>query len=266
MSDTHKYQKYKTKYLNLSKCINVLQGGGFSNKEIYIVRHGQTLWNQLGKTQGQESDLPLNEEGIRESVFTGKYFNDYRTNDEKFDCIVCSPQLRCRQTADIICDELKFKKTDITIMDDLKEVKKGNMSGITQQHDRNISFHAFVKSALEKIIDPIERYEIQNPHNTKAFNDKIVNDNNLDISGGETTEELIGRLNNIIEFIKTTEHKKIMIVTHSGILLSLLKIIFNINVLPKYTMTNCCICYCTYINDVFHMVSPINSEHMAIYE
>lgn len=48
MSDFYlKYIKYKEKYLELKNNINNnLQSGGGKNKEIYLVRHGETEWNK----------------------------------------------------------------------------------------------------------------------------------------------------------------------------------------------------------------------------
>ena len=73
----HKYIKYKTKYLKL-KNDNMLMNGGrkSSVKEIYFIRHGQTIWNKQGKTQGQEADIELNDIGINEATITGKYLKN----------------------------------------------------------------------------------------------------------------------------------------------------------------------------------------------
>ena len=104
-----KYLKYKTKYLKL-KNDNMLMNGGrkSSVKEIYFIRHGQTIWNQQGKTQGQEADIELNDIGINEATITGKYLKKFRTLDKEFDCIISSPMLRSSKTASIIAKELGF--------------------------------------------------------------------------------------------------------------------------------------------------------------
>lgn len=62
-----KYKKYKNKYIQLktttfkkvmeqsSSQINnnsIIMKGGNNDKEIYFIRHGKTIWNELGKTQG----------------------------------------------------------------------------------------------------------------------------------------------------------------------------------------------------------------------
>ena len=34
--------------------------------KLYLIRHGQTLWNQEGKIQGK-TDIPLNDEGRKQA-------------------------------------------------------------------------------------------------------------------------------------------------------------------------------------------------------
>lgn len=56
-----KYIKYKQKYLNLKKSMNRYEQNQFSSdfeslsdnisKEIYFLRHGETIWNKLGLGQ-----------------------------------------------------------------------------------------------------------------------------------------------------------------------------------------------------------------------
>jgi len=262
-----KYIKYKTKYLEL-KNNNMLMDGGAktSVKEIYFIRHGQTIWNQQGKTQGQEADIELNDIGINEAKITGKYLKKFRTLDKEFDCIISSPMLRCSKTASIIAKELDFDNK-IIYNDDIKEVKKGNMSGLTNDDALIIEFNKYANNEIKKIKDPIIKYEIDGPYKAEEFYKKIIKDNNLDIIGIETNNELLHRVNKFINFLNKTKCKKIIVVSHSGILDILLKIIFKINVLPKGDMKNgknCSICYCTLKNNLFSMVSPKNTEHLGL--
>lgn len=74
--------------------INVRQGD--KEMEIYIVRHGQTIWNASNRLQGS-ADIELNEKGRALAGETGK-------NLEKitFDRIYSSPLIRAYETACLI--------------------------------------------------------------------------------------------------------------------------------------------------------------------
>ena len=60
--------------------------GGANMKEIYFIRHGQTEWNKMGKSQGREADTDLNQTGVEQAIQTGKYLkkiNDLAANTDK---------------------------------------------------------------------------------------------------------------------------------------------------------------------------------------
>lgn len=61
--------------------------------ELYIVRHGQTVWNKEGRLQGR-ADIMLNEEGIEIAKRTGLALKDVY-----FDKIYSSPLTRAYDTA-----------------------------------------------------------------------------------------------------------------------------------------------------------------------
>ena len=53
--------------------------------KLYVMRHGQTDWNVLGKIQGI-SDTELNETGIKQAKEAKEKFNQL-----EIDLIFCSP-------------------------------------------------------------------------------------------------------------------------------------------------------------------------------
>jgi len=236
-------------------------------KEIYFIRHGQTEWNKLGKTQGQEADIELNETGINEAVSTGKYLKKYRINDIDVDCVISSSMLRCQQTTQLIANELGFDSTNIIYDDNLKEVKKGNLSGLTGNDVPLKTLNELVGIELGKMEDPIEKYEIENPRESENFFQNIVSSNGLDIEGVENILDLTDRVTKFINQLRTINCKKIVVVSHSGLLEVLLKLIFNVNVLMKGNVKNgknCSITYCTFKNNHFSMISPQNTEHLSL--
>lgn len=63
---------------------------------IYIVRHGETEWNVLGKLQGKQ-DIPLNEKGRKQALLTKG-----ELDNKEIDLIISSPLKRAKETAEII--------------------------------------------------------------------------------------------------------------------------------------------------------------------
>lgn len=64
--------------------------------KIHVMRHGTTVWNEQGITQGRTNNR-LSKNGV---LLTEKVSNRYK--DCKFDIIFCSPLMRTIQTANIM--------------------------------------------------------------------------------------------------------------------------------------------------------------------
>ncbi|QNQ83180.1 histidine phosphatase family protein [Lactobacillus sp. PV037] len=76
-------------------------------KTIYLVRHGQTLFNFRHKTQGR-IDSPLTELGKRQALAAGKFFEK---NNIKFDRAFTSTQERANDTLELIThNSLPYKR------------------------------------------------------------------------------------------------------------------------------------------------------------
>ena len=94
--------------------------------KIYFVRHGKTEWNKLKKMQGS-ADIPLNEEGIEQAYKTKELISNI-----EFDCAICSPLTRTRQTLDIILDD---KKIPVIYDERIVERNYGEFEGTTKNVD-----------------------------------------------------------------------------------------------------------------------------------
>lgn len=64
--------------------------------ELYLIRHGQTVWNEMGKLQGR-ADIELNENGRRVAGELG-----LKLDNVDFDVIYSSPLIRAYETACLI--------------------------------------------------------------------------------------------------------------------------------------------------------------------
>lgn len=105
--------------------------------EIYIVRHGETVWNKSRLLQGSR-DIELSKEGREAAIARGEQLKDV-----DFDMIYSSPLSRAYETACIIRGE---RNTEIIRDDRLREVNFGineGKSSIELQKDKSNPFYKF---------------------------------------------------------------------------------------------------------------------------
>ena len=271
-----KYAKYKQKYLELkhidkSKTENLINeteiseqlfGGAIKGKQIYLVRHGETDWNVKGLCQGSRNDIPLNKTGKEQAIKTGKYLKEYRQKDGKFDLILCSPLIRTRETCELICNKIGYDLSKVKYMDELKENDKGLVCiGKTDSELRKDKFYDdYYKThdGIRKLRDPIE----------KTINYKRIIktvEKNYEI---ESDESLRNRIYKIINFIKKTNKKKILIVSHGSYISYFLQFLFRVNRV-KYIFNgveNCHISLLGYVNDKFNLLYGPSTEHFNLYD
>lgn len=88
--------------------------------KLYIIRHGETEWNQARRLQGQ-TDIPLAEEGIRLAGITGE-----KLKEIPFAVAYTSPLKRAVQTAEYV-----LAGRDISIKTDerIQEISFGEWEG-----------------------------------------------------------------------------------------------------------------------------------------
>lgn len=88
-------------------------------KRLYLCRHGQTVYNNLGLAQGC-CDSPLTELGKEQALNAKSYFDK---NNIKYDVVYCSPLGRAKETCQIITGKVGI------CLDGLKEVNFGSLEG-----------------------------------------------------------------------------------------------------------------------------------------
>ncbi len=154
--------------------------------EIYIVRHGQTLWNQGKRLQGS-TDIELNDNGRDLAVKTGIALKNTR-----IDVIYSSPLKRAYETASLIRGD---RDIDIITDDRIRELSFGHFEGQNFSElikDENLTFRHFFKQ----------------PHLYNPADD------------GESLEHLIERAGSFMQEViepleKTCE--RVMIVAHGAL-------------------------------------------------
>ena len=83
-----------------------------STTNLFIIRHGETEYNKIGRMQGRGIDQPLNEKGRKQAEATARYLEEFG-----LDLAVSSSLKRSIETAKVIADEfdvnlLSYKELD----------------------------------------------------------------------------------------------------------------------------------------------------------
>ena len=92
---------------------------------IYFLRHGETDWNVEQRMQGQ-LEVPINANGRAQVARNGRVLHDLLGEETgRFD-FVASPQLRTRQTMEIVRAKMGLAPAAYRTDDRLREIHKGS--------------------------------------------------------------------------------------------------------------------------------------------
>lgn len=259
------------KLFNRPKSI-VIGGGKVNLKEIFIVRHAQTDMNKAGKyydNHTHEDDVDINETGIQQAITTGKYLKKFKP----FDLVIASPRKRTMHTAELIANQIGYKKPIIT-SELLFETKKGIFNGMTgSEYDDIYMNDPDIKSIFDiynSISDSIERNLYWNTHVKKL--DEV---RGKKFQQSSFIEQDLAYEQFIAWLLKRKEFR-ILIVCHSGSEKGLLSLMTGIMpmYLPKAKTTddlaNCTVSYLQYgkspmtqtESPKFFLVSNSNNMHL----
>jgi alpha-ribazole phosphatase/probable phosphoglycerate mutase len=90
------------------------------NCRLFLIRHGQTIWNHERRCQGF-SDIPLNDEGEDQAAVLSRVLSSY-----PLDAVYCSDLVRSRRTAEIIASPHNISvRVDVR----LRELNQGELEG-----------------------------------------------------------------------------------------------------------------------------------------
>ncbi|MFD1471410.1 histidine phosphatase family protein [Companilactobacillus mishanensis] len=134
-------------------------------KNLYIMRHGQTIFNERGKMQGW-SDAPLTDKGIAQAKIAGKYFKD---NDIHFDAAYSSSSERATDTLELVTDMPYERRKGLREMYfGLFEGENKDLNPLNSRYE--LFYDAFVQYGGEDMVDVQKRV-------TKELIDIMNNDN-----------------------------------------------------------------------------------------
>ncbi len=129
--------------------------------KIYLIRHGETDWNQQGRFQGRE-DIALNENGINQAMRCGAALSKGR-----FRAVITSPLVRARKTGEIVAEHLGVDQ--LIIEEGIIERDFSKVSGMTPK-EREAFYASGEKDdkepwekMSERMFDSLKRYAEQFP-------------------------------------------------------------------------------------------------------
>ncbi|HIP79130.1 MAG TPA: histidine phosphatase family protein [Kiloniellaceae bacterium] len=96
---------------------------------IYLLRHGQTVWNSLGLYQGRQ-DSPLTARGIAQAQMVGRKLAEVTAGQSDLK-VIASPLGRAWQTAVIVAETLSLKASEIILEPRIAEVAYGAWEGLS---------------------------------------------------------------------------------------------------------------------------------------
>lgn len=163
--------------------------------KIYLVRHGETDWNQAGLLQGQ-TDIALSAQGLEQAREAAE-----RLKEVPFEIAFCSPLIRAKRTAEIIIGE---RKITLTTDERLRELNFGPWEGVDIRTIRDAASQPFTNPG--SYIPPVGAESFaQLYHRSGEFVDQVL----LPLEG---------------------TYETVLVVAHGGVNRSILNPILNIPV------------------------------------
>ncbi|MQS98203.1 histidine phosphatase family protein [Companilactobacillus halodurans] len=189
-------------------------------KTLYLMRHGQTLFNELHKIQGV-CDSPLTQKGIDDAKKVGTYF---KQNNVNFDHAYSSTQERASDTLELVTD-LPYQRVK-----GLKEWNFGLFEGESEK--------------LNPKFDP----------KIGSLGDFFVQ------YGGEGADQVQQRMvKTLTNIMQQPDNENVFVVSHGGAIYLFLKNWIPLEEIVKHVeLHNCSVLKFTFSDDVFNYEKTIN--------
>jgi len=142
---------------------------------IFLVRHGQTEWNQQNRLQGHKNS-PLTEMGRKQALKTRAALLD-QTIDKAY----VSPLERAQDTLGII---LEGRSIETTVSSNLKEINLGLWEGKTREETKEshpLEYDKFWNRQDQFILDGAETYQQLQVRMTRELDAILANEQGKNI-------------------------------------------------------------------------------------
>lgn len=180
--------------------------------EVYLVRHGKTVFNTTGRLQGW-SDSPLTAEGREVAKNLGLALKEQVV----FDAAFCSVSPRAIDTAQLILEEKGQKDLLLQKIEEVREYCFGGFEG-------ELIHHLYEVLAKHGGFEDGESWKSAYHHASHHLLAESVSQ--LDVLGlAETEEQFIGRLKIGMERVRkcSPEEGKVLLVSHGMAITGILK-------------------------------------------
>lgn len=77
-------------------------------RQLVVIRHTKSSWKEPG---ARDFDRPLKKDRLDDARKVGKYLHGLKLTP---DAVICSPAMRTRQTAELMCEKLQFSFEQVT--------------------------------------------------------------------------------------------------------------------------------------------------------
>ena len=194
-------------------------------KTLYLMRHGQTLFNVEHKIQGW-CDSPLTEQGIKQAEIAARYFDD---NKITFDHCYASTSERACDTLEIVTHH----KYPYTRVKGLKEWNFGRFEAMD---------------------------EFLNPSAPRGYGDFFVQ-----YGGESQQQVQDRMVKTLTEIMEKEDHHDVLALSHGGACFFFVRAFDDYNAVIDYSRVgNCTIFKLVYEDDIFSCVDTIQSDFSEI--
>lgn len=160
--------------------------------EVWLIRHGETVWNAEGRFQGQ-LDVPLSPKGVGQAFRAAERI---RATSMKFDALYSSDLARAKETARPISQAVGLEARFDTR---IREIDAGDLQGLLRPE---------IEARFPSFFSAVNR----DPWTTKR-------------PGGESMADVAARMR---DFLVSLPEGRMLVVTHGGVVRAGLKLLLGL--------------------------------------
>lgn len=244
-------------------------------KRIIFVRHGESTENVANK-DGKSYDknkIVLTDNGKKQATITGDYLYEVFG---KFDKVYSSPVVRCQQTANIICNQTKYKNK-INIEELLVELgyEFNKFDGLSKEEVQKVYNSTKLNLPKDKLFSGIKNWdqfqkklsETKNPFDRLKFTQLYPEfQKTSELSVKPDADKVKSNLKKFLKKIKNTKDINILVITHGGCIVLLQHMLCNLDIMNENINLgekgNCCIVCVGLENGKYSLISARSIKHL----